>query len=180
MLTNGIDREDATGYAFKGMIGRGHRLAGNGGMEDTELIVDDTLGDNIWITSLVQWLKEMRLNLRSNGDKKTPRLAAKIEEGKKEKIIMNQRGIVLRGETEEGVDGETVNIRVGQCWKKGNEIIEIVGLGDETAEVIIWEGKKIEVGQRVKVNKRNKYRGYPMGMGARKVIRREEIGMEGI
>jgi hypothetical protein len=93
---------------------------------------------------------------------------------------MNERGIVLEGETDEGREGKTIKIRVGQCWKRGKEIIEILGLGDETAEVMIWEGKRIEVGRRVKVNKRNKYEGYPMGMGSRKVMRREEIGEEGV
>jgi hypothetical protein len=38
----------------------------------------------------------------------------------------------------------------------------------------------MEVGRRVKVSKRNNYRGYPMGMGSRKVIKRTDIGMEGI
>ena len=122
----------------------------------------------------------MRLDIRSNGKNTQPELAIKVKEGKKEKIEMNKRGIVLLSETDEGVDGETVNIRVGQCWKKGKEVIEIVGLGDQTAEVIIWEGKHMEVGRRVKVSKRNNYRGYPMGMGSRKVIKRTDIGMEGI
>ena len=94
MLTNSIDREDATGYAFKGMVGRAHRMAGNGGMEDTEMVVEDTLRDTTWITSLIQWLNEMRLDLRSNGCKRAPIIAKKIREGKKEKIIMNKRGIV--------------------------------------------------------------------------------------
>ena len=81
----------------------------------------------------------MRLEIRSNGKNTQPELAIKVKEGKKEKIEMNKRGIVLLSETDEGVDGETVNIRVGQCWKTGKEVIEIVGLGDQTAEVIIWE-----------------------------------------
>ena len=93
----------------------------------------------------------------------------------KEKIEMNKRGIVTRNETEEGEEGERVRIRIRQCWKKGREIIEIVGLGDETAEVIVWEGKKLKVGKRVKVSKRNKYEGYTTGMGSRKVIRRDTI-----
>ena len=149
-------------------------------MEGTEMLMEDKLGDSIWITSLIQWLKQMRLDIRSNGGKAQPELAVKVKEGKKEKIEMNKRGIVLLSQTDEGIDGETVNIRVGQCWEKWKEIIEIVGLGDETAEVIIWEGKQMEVGKRVKVSKRNNYRGYPMGMGARKVIKGTEIGMEGI
>ena len=54
MLMSNIDKDDATGIAFKGMIGRGHRDAGNGGMEDTEMIMEDTLGKNTWMTSLIQ------------------------------------------------------------------------------------------------------------------------------
>ena len=142
MLMSNIDKDDATGHAFKGMIGRGHRDAGNGGLEDTEMIMEDTLGENTWMTSLIQWLGEMRIYLRSNGSRKTPTLATKVSEGKDKKIAMNKRGLVLKSETEEGEEGEVINIRVGQCWKRGKEIIEITGLGDETAEVMIWEGKK--------------------------------------
>ena len=43
---------------------------------------------------------------------------------------------------------------------------------------MIWEGKKIEVGQRVKVNRRKNYEEYPTGMGSRRVMRREMIGDE--
>ena len=96
MLMSNIDKDDASGHAFKGMIGRGHRDAGNGGMEDTEMIMEDTLGKNTWMTSLIQWLGEMRIYLRSNGSRKAPELATKVKEGKEKKIMMNKRGIVLR------------------------------------------------------------------------------------
>ena len=154
-------------------------MAGKGGLEDTEMVMENSLGDNTWITSLVQWLSEMRLGLRSNGRRKPPEMAT-VNKSKTEKIEMNKRGIVTQSETDEGNEGERIRIRVGQCWKRGKEIIEIVGLGDETAEVIVWEGNKIEVGRRVKVNKRNKYEGYTTGMGGRKVMRRETIGEEGV
>ncbi len=137
MLMSNIDKDDATGHAFKGMIGRGHRDAGNGGLEDTEMIMENTLGNNTWMKSLVQWLGEMRIYLRSNGSRKAPQMAAKVKKGKAQKIIMNKKGILLRSETDDGIDGEVINIRVGQCWKRGKEIIEITGLGDETAEVMI-------------------------------------------
>ena len=45
---------------------------------------------------------------------------------------------------------------------------------------MIWEGKKVEVGQRVKVNRRNNYEEYQTGMGSRRVMRRDTIGGEGI
>ena len=112
-----IDNNDATGFALRGMVGRGHRLAGEGGLEDTEMIMGDTLGDNTWITSLVQWLSEMNLGLRSNGKKEKP-IMATTNAGKKERIEMNKRGMVTRSETEEGEEGEKVRIRVGQCWKR--------------------------------------------------------------
>ena len=64
------------------MIGRGHRDAGNGGLEDTEMIMENTLGKNTWMTSLIQWLGEMRIYLRSNGSRKTPTLARKVSKGK--------------------------------------------------------------------------------------------------
>ena len=97
-------------------------------MEDTELIMGESLGACSWITSVLQWLKKMKLSIKVNGRRKNTELAMEPNDKKAERIVMNKRGIVLKAEGEGGEMGKLVPIRVGQCWKKGREIIEIVGL----------------------------------------------------
>ena len=66
----GIHKEDLTAFALSGMVGRGHRVAGKGGIEDMEMRVEMSLGEEIWLTSLVQWIDEMRLELKTCGERK--------------------------------------------------------------------------------------------------------------
>jgi hypothetical protein len=61
LLLDLIDKDDQTGFAMRGIVGRGHRSAGRGGVRGTELIMGCSIGDSTWISSLVQWLKEMGL-----------------------------------------------------------------------------------------------------------------------
>ena len=67
ILTKGIGKDDQAGFAFKGMVGRGLREAGMGGMEDTEMVIGESLVACSWITSALQWLKKMKLSVKSNG-----------------------------------------------------------------------------------------------------------------
>jgi hypothetical protein len=162
MLVEGVHKDDQTGFALEGMLARGHRVAGKGGIEDTEMIVEETLGPSIWLTSIQQWLKEMRLDLKTCGSRDSPQFATSKGEPKKDRIKMNERGIVLKSEDgDPGTYAET-ELRVGQCWKRDKDIIEIVGMGTEECEIIRWEGKRIEVGKRVKVSRRNRYEGSPL------------------
>ena len=86
----GIHREDLTALALSGMVGRGHRVSGRGGVEDMEMKVEATLGEDIWLTSLVQWLDEMRLELKTCGKRVQRLMAAKREWGRDEKIELNR------------------------------------------------------------------------------------------
>ncbi len=157
------------------MVARGHRIAGKGGMESTELEIEETLGDPTWITSLVEWLRGMRLGVKTCGKRRGVVFAADRAKGRRERIDMNRRGIVTRDEGDEGVEGCEVDLRVGQCWKVENEIWEIVGFNEEGCEVVKWEGKEIKENNRVKINKRDGYSGYPTGMGSATMVARGSI-----
>ncbi len=97
-----------------------------------------------------------------------------------DRVKMNRRGIVLREEGEGGEIGGEIPARVGSCWRKGKKVNKIVGFNDRGVEVIKWEGKKIEVGKRVKLSRTNNYEGYTTLMGSRETMQLDEIGIEGM
>ena len=72
-----------------------------------------------------------------------------------------------------------MDMRVGQCWKVGNEIWEIVGFNEGGCEVVKWEGKRIRENNRVKISRRDGYEGYPTGMGSSTTVTRKEVCAEG-
>ena len=131
MLTGGVDKGDQTGHALCGMFPRGHRIAGRGGLEDTEMEIGESLGESMWITSLLEWLNRMRLMIKTCGSRKRNDFAADERMGMEEKIELNRRGIVMRDEGDGGVDGGVVAMRVGQCWKVGGDVLEIQAGGAE-------------------------------------------------
>jgi len=179
LITKGIDKEDQTGHALCGLVARGHRVAGKGGAESMEMEIEETLGESVWVTSLVEWISKMRLSFKTCGEKRNPSFAADRTRTKSERIEMNKRGIVMKKEGDEGVDGDEIDLRVGQCWKVGKEIWEIVGFNEEGCEVVKWEGREIKENNRVKISKRKAYEGYPTGMGSSMSASREEICSEG-
>ena len=63
-------------------------------------------------------------------------LACTIESDRDQRIDMNARGIVLKGELTE--DGE-VPIRVGQCWELENKAYDILDFNEDRIEVMEWE-----------------------------------------
>ena len=63
-------------------------------------------------------------------------LACTIESDREQRISLNKRGIVLKGEL--GEDGE-VPIRVGQCWELDNKVYDILGYNENRVEVMEWE-----------------------------------------
>ena len=119
MLNEGIHGEDMTAFAYSGIMGRAHRAAGRGGLEDTEMRVETTIGDAIWITSVVEWMAEMRLHIKTCGRAREPEMALDRRSDRKDRIDMNRRGIVTRQEGDGGVAGGEVVLRVGQVWKDG-------------------------------------------------------------
>ena len=99
-------------------------------------------------------------------------MAAKNNMTMHEKVELNKRGMVLEGETSEGEEGEVLPLRVGQCWKRGKVISEVVGLPDNKVEVMDWtyRGKSKN---RVEVENIGGYMKYPTGMGSRNWVDRE-------
>ena len=180
-LLKKIDDEDETGHAIRGCVSRGLRYAGKGGLVGIEQTVEDTLGDSIWITSVVQWLKEVDLDIRVNGVRKNIEYAVRNGDNKNDRIIMNKRGIVLRSEGDEGVEDGIIPLRVGQCWLEegGTKVMDIVGFNQNGVEIIRWEGGNIVPGRRVKVSNKSNYAGYPTGMGSNITVPREYIGKTG-
>ena len=75
----------------------------------------------VGITSVLQWLKKMKLSIKVNGKKKKVELAIDPSDKKSERIVTNKREIVLKAEGEGGVMGMMVPIRVGHAGKKGGK-----------------------------------------------------------
>jgi hypothetical protein len=136
LIFDNINKESATGLALQGLVSRGHRYAGKGGLVGYDQVIEDTLGNTGWVTSIVQGIKEAGLGLRTNGRKEKINYAATSTEDKKKKIEINKRGIVTVEEDGEATTNVEVIARIGQCWKKGSEVIEIVGYNDKGAEII--------------------------------------------
>ena len=145
-----------TADAYSGIMGRAHRVSGKGGLEDTEMRVDETLGESIWCTSLIEWLKDMRLHIETCGRGKEPEMAVGRGSSRMERIEMNRRGIVTKGEGDEGADGCELELRLGQIWKEKGKLIEIFGFNGDRCETMKWSGK-IREGQRVRVKKGERY-----------------------
>ena len=71
----------------------------------------------------------------------------------------------MKGEEEEG---GKVWLRVGQCWREGENVLEIVGFDGDRVETMLWEGEgELKVGSVVEVSTRNNYEAFPTGMGSR-------------
>ncbi len=118
MLNEGIHGGGMTADAYSGIMGRAHRAAGKGGLEDTEMRVDEPLGESIWCTSLIEWLNDMRLHIKTCGRGNEPEMAVKRGASRMERIDMNRRGVVTKGEGDEGASGCEVELRVGQVDRK--------------------------------------------------------------
>ena len=75
MISEGVHGEGMTAFAYSGMMGRAHRAAGKGGFEDTEMRIEKSLGQALWLSSLIECLDDMRLHLRTCGGDDEPKLA---------------------------------------------------------------------------------------------------------
>ena len=131
----GINRDDQTGHAICGLVARGHRVAGKGGLEDTEMKIEESLGPSVWVTSLLQWLSEIRLGMWTCGRKDKPEFEMRSHNTRDERIDTNRRGIVLKEEGDRGNVGGGIPLRVGQCWMSQGEIVEVLGFNEEGCEV---------------------------------------------
>ena len=165
-----IGREDLTAIHMQGMISRALRAAGQGGLGRTEMDIKQSLGDEVWATSLIEWLKLMELNIRVCGVDLNGALAAKDNCTLDERIELNRRGIVLEAEGSDGEDEEELPIRIGQCWGLGDGISEIIGFDNDKVEVMEWSRKGKRGGDRLEVKTVGNYSKYPTGMGTRNWI----------
>ena len=92
-----------------------------------EMNIKMSLGDELWVTSLIEWLEAMELAIRVNGSELQGNLAAGPNAGLHERTELNKRGIVLEAEMGGGEVESEVPLRIGQCWGFGDEIVEVVG-----------------------------------------------------
>ncbi len=69
--------------------------------------------------------------------------------------------------------------RVGQCWKIGLKVLEILAFNGLNAEVMEWELQNpldgLGPGSIMYVSAKDDYWGYPTGMGGRRLIPLDEL-----
>ena len=92
---------------------------------------------------------------------------------------LNRRGIVLKSELG---DGGSTPLRTGQCWKIGNDVIEILAFNGENLEVMRWSLKSpsdgLGSGSILFVSPKDDYWGYPTGMGGRQQMSRVDLKLK--
>ena len=171
-LLNQINDKSMTGVHQQGILGRALRLAGQGGSGEVAVQVWDRTSETtdkpVRLSSVIEMLGEIGLMIRTgNMVRRDGRdcLAVSMKEDHGSRDDRCIRGIVMKGEEEE--DGK-VWLRVGQCWKEGNNVLEIVGFDGDRVETMLWEGEgELKVGSVVEVSTRNDCEAFPTGMGSR-------------
>ena len=146
-----LGKDDFTAIHMQGMISRALRAAGQGGLGRVEMDIKQSLGEEVWATSLIEWLKLMELNLRVCGVDLNGKLAANDSCSLEERIAYNRRGIVLEAEGSDGEDDAEIPIRVGQCWGYNEGISEVVGFDNDKVEIMEWTRKGKKGGDRIEV-----------------------------
>ena len=170
-----LSKEDMTAIHMQGMISRALRAAGQGGLGAVEMNIKQSLGDEVWATSLIEWLCIMELNIRVCGVDLNGTLAAKENDSIETRIDLNRRGIVLEAEGSDGEEDEEIPLRIGKCWGYENGISEVIGLDKEKVEVMEWTRKGRKGGDRLEVKTTDDYKKYPTGMGTRNWIDFQEL-----
>ena len=174
-------RPGAMGLAMQSQLSRMMRDAGRGGIGPCRIHLWPALGDQATgLSALIVWLKTIRLRVRIGwATMEGWELACTIESDREQRISLNKRGIVLKGEL--GEDGE-VPIRVGQCWELDNKVYDILGYNENRIEVMEWESAgKIEKGCLMRVTDKDVVaslpgsNGRPTGMGGRNTIDRDDL-----
>jgi hypothetical protein len=136
-----------------------------------------SLSEDGALDSLVIKLKLIRLRLRA-GDGADGSAALEVKDGDDDEAMaeLSNRGIVLESELAEGGDAQ---LRIGQCWKFGDRLIEVMAFNGPNVEFIEWETQGPEdppkQGGLVYVSPRDDYYGYPTGMGSRQMINMESL-----
>ena len=65
---------------------------------------------------------------------------------------------------------------MGQCWREGENALEIIGFDGDRVETMLWEGEgELKVGSVVEVSTRNDHEAFPTGMGSRFGRTRTEV-----
>ena len=178
MMLKNLDRDDITAIHMQGMVSRQIRAAGQGGLGRVEMTIKMSLGDELWVTSLVEWLESMELAIRINGSELQGNLAAGANAGVHERIALNKRGIVLEAEMGDGEVECEVPLRIGQCWGLGKDIVEVVGLQTDKVEIMEWSRKDKREKGRLGVSSADNFAKYPTGMGSRNWIDKEVLRQE--
>jgi hypothetical protein len=162
MLLELMNKSGADGVAMQGLVVNALRSAGQeSGMGETHLW--SSLNEEGFLDSLVRKLKDIGLRLKvGNGTYERSGAASRDEEDEEARIEMNSRGIMLESELTEGGCAQA---RIGQCWKLGNRLIEIVAFNGPNVEYIEWETQKTmeqpKQGGLIYVSARDEYYGYP-------------------
>jgi hypothetical protein len=173
MLLELTNRGGADGVAMQGLVVNALKSAGQGGGGLGETHLWPSLNEDGVLDSLVRKLKGIGLRIKvGNGSDERAVAAANDEEDEEDRIELNSRGIMLEAELTEGGEAQ---LRIGQCWKFGNRLLEIMALNEADAEYIEWEVQAAEEiprqGGLIYVSARDDYHGYPTGMGSRQKMK---------
>jgi hypothetical protein len=172
MLLELINKAGADGVAMQGLVVNALKSSGQGGGGLGETQLWPSLNEDGMLDSLVRKLKDIGLRLKVGNDSEARAMtAAKGEEDEEERIEMNSRGVALEAEL---IEGGEVQVRIGQCWKMGNRLIEIMAFNGPDIEFIEWETQNVDEPPRqgglIYVSARDDYYGYPTGMDSRQLM----------
>ena len=167
-----VDKSDRTGVSIQGLVSRSLRLAGQGGLQRPITQIGLPSSNSSWLTSLIQWLDRLDIKIKINGMNylgNGSRIMANSDSPTE--IYENfNRGVVLNGEVGGTNDSfDPIPLRIGQCWKMGNSVNEILGFKGDHAEVLRWvtPSGPLRAGSTLTVPNANDYHDYPTGLGSR-------------
>jgi hypothetical protein len=96
MLLRNINKDDDSGKAFQGLVARALRDAGTG--VHSQQCVASSLTEPNWMTSLIDWLAKMGLQIVVQGPPPCHEGAVALTGDKGRRINLYDRGIALAGE----------------------------------------------------------------------------------
>ena len=67
ILMKNVDKKDQTGISMQGLVARALRYAGQGGLQFPNTHIGPSVGSTTWLSSLVDWLARLDIQLRVNG-----------------------------------------------------------------------------------------------------------------
>ena len=168
LLLRNVNKNDASGLAFQGLVARALRNGGTGGLSGRQQAIRQNLDTPIWMSSLIEWLDLMGLVITVQGPPSINGQSDLIEGDILRRMDLYSRGISLTGEESLDPEPTDIQLRAGQCWLVKGKVLEVLGFDHEKADYLEWTpaGSTLFTGLPLVVDESNNYEKYARGLGS--------------